>query len=225
MIDSDADGIPDYRDLDSDNDGLTDAYEAGGSDENGDGVIDNFLDSNNDGHDDTVAAMPLPNEDFDGDSVLDFRDVDSDNDGLPDLAEADGFASDADNDGRVDDFTDSNGDGLDDAVAALPFDVDDIDEDGSPDHLDLDTDNGGIFDLVEAGGVDSDNDGIVDAFADTNQNGIPDTIDATLIGGSDADNDGVIDIADTDFVTGEDANGNGVVDAQSAAAHRRIPPL
>lgn len=155
----------------------------------------------------------MPNGDFDGDSVQDFRDVDSDNDGLPDLSEADGFASDADTDGRIDGFVDLNGDGLDDGVAAVPFDIDDIDEDGFPDHLDLDTDNDGIFDLQEAGGVDSNNDGLVDGFADTNQNGIPDTADAALIGGSDADNDGIIDIADADFVTDEDTNGNGIVDA------------
>ena len=53
----------------------------------------------------------------------------------------------------------------------------DFDGDGIPNSLDLDSDNDGIFDILEAGGTDADNDGIVD---DTN----------------DADNDGLADIYD-----------------------------
>jgi len=162
--DSDNDGIPNYLDLDSDNDGLTDTTEAGGSDLDGDGIVDNFADTDNDGWDDGVAAMPLPDDDQDGDSVLDRLDVDSDNDGLPDLGEADSFASDADGDGRVDGFVDANSDGLDDGVAAAPIVVDDVDGDGIPDHLDIDTDNDGVYDITEAGGAarDANSDGLVD---------------------------------------------------------------
>lgn len=42
-----ADGTPDYLDLDSDNDGITDVTENGGVDANGDGIIDG-ADADND---------------------------------------------------------------------------------------------------------------------------------------------------------------------------------
>ena len=40
--DTDGDGIPDYLDLDSDNDGIADVVESGGTDANGDGLVDNL---------------------------------------------------------------------------------------------------------------------------------------------------------------------------------------
>ena len=43
--------------------------------------------------------------------------------------------------------------------------------DGIPNHLDLDADNDGIYDVVEAGGTDNDNDGIADGAVDAN--GVP----------------------------------------------------
>lgn len=58
--DSDGDQIPDYRDADSDNDGVPDKVEGGG------------------------GALNTPPPDFDGDGVADFRDGDSDNDGVGD---------------------------------------------------------------------------------------------------------------------------------------------
>lgn len=42
----------------------------------------------------------------------------------------------------------------------------DTDGDGIPNRLDLDADNGGINDVIEAGGVDNDNDGVVDGGVD-----------------------------------------------------------
>jgi len=54
-VDTDANSIPDYLDLDSDNDGIADALEAGADptlpvDTNGDGVPDSLdLDSDGDG--------------------------------------------------------------------------------------------------------------------------------------------------------------------------------
>ena len=156
--------------------------------------------------DDGVAALPLPNNDTDGDGLEDFRDVDSDNDGLPDLAEAAGFGSDADGDGLVDNFADANSDGLDDGVAVASISGEDIDADGIPDHLDLDTDNDGVFDLVEAGGVDVDNDGMVDDFS-----------------ANDDDGDGFVALFDGDEQISltailPDSNGNGVPDVDEAIA-------
>ena len=82
--DTDGDGNVDYLDLDSDNDGITDATEAGGTDTNGDGEIDGFSDSNDDGLNDATLTTPLPVDDFDNDGIEDFRDLDSDNDGITD---------------------------------------------------------------------------------------------------------------------------------------------
>ncbi len=61
--DTDGDSIPDYLDLDSDNDGIQDVLEAGDADPN---------------------TPPL---DFDGDGLPDYRDPDSDNDGVLDSDE------------------------------------------------------------------------------------------------------------------------------------------
>jgi len=79
------DGIPNVEDLDSDNDGIADIIEAGGSDTDNDGRVDNFSDTNNDGLDDALAAIPLVATDTDLDGIADFLDTDSDNDGLADL--------------------------------------------------------------------------------------------------------------------------------------------
>ncbi len=82
--DTDADGDPDYLDGDSDDDGLSDAVEAG---------------------DDEVGTPPV---DTDRDGVADFRDLDSDNDGLSDAEETRGTSCldptdvDSDDDGQTD---------------------------------------------------------------------------------------------------------------------------
>ena len=102
--DTDNDGIPDYLDLDSDNDGIYDIDEAGNGslDTNNDGVIDSnddsFNDSNNNGADDTAeATTPI---DTSGDGNFDFQNTDSDGDGCNDVIEA-GHA-DSNADGQVD---------------------------------------------------------------------------------------------------------------------------
>ncbi len=53
----------------------------------------------------------------------------------------------------------------------------DSDGDSILDYLDIDSDNDGIPDIVEAGGVDTDGDGYVDNTTDNNGNGIPDIYD------------------------------------------------
>ena len=176
LNDSDNDGIPDYLDLDSDNDGITDLIEVGATtshDANqdarldgsvgNDGLVDTLqTDIDNGGYDfdnnGTTDAVP----DSDGDGVADFRDLDSDGDGLTDLLEAGGSDdSPAGGDGIVDDFTDVDGNGLDDAVAAVPLMVKDTDRDGIPDYRDTDSDNDGLSD-AEEGSDDSDGNGIPD---------------------------------------------------------------
>ena len=153
--DTDGDGIPDRLDLDSDNDGIPDIVEAGGTDADGDGRVDDDTDTDGDGYADTFdpddGGTELENPDSDGDGVSDATDLDSDNDGTPDLVEAGG--TDADGDGVVDDPTDTNGDGLADIVdtddGGTPLDNPDTDTDGVPDVLDLDSDNDGIADVIE----------------------------------------------------------------------------
>ncbi len=168
--DADADLIPDYDDLDSDNDGIHDVEEGGHaiSDSNNDGRID-------DGNgnipitgmtglapqiDPLITGQPIPSLlDFDGDAVPDWHDLDSDNDLIHDVEE--GGNKDADNDGMI-------------GVGLVPVDINGLavgvgifttsnpmDSDGDivPNYHDLDTDNDGINDVKEADGNDPDNDG------------------------------------------------------------------
>ncbi len=222
--DTDNDGIRDFRDLDSDNDGLTDITEAGGVDTDKDGRVDNFVDADRDGRHDPLTDAPLPVPDTDGDLIADFRDLDSDNDGIADIIEAGG--TDADGNGKVDNFVDANNDGYDDNIAASPLPVPDTDGDSHPDYLDLDSDNDGITDLIEAGGVDADFDGKVDNFTDTNGDGMDDPLNTATAGTAlpvpdtdadgasdyldlDSDNDGMLDIMEAGL---SDADKDGKVD-------------
>ncbi len=205
--DTDADTVPDYLDLDADNDSLLDVSEAGGADTDGDGIIDDP--ANNEG------TIPMPTDsDFDG--IGDWREIDSDNDGVNDNVGTPFEIADADGDGIIDDATDTDGDGIADVIdrsgnfgTARDSDGDgilddtegqgDTDGDGLPDFQDEDSDNDGIPDSTEAGvdpdnpvdtdgdgmadyvDTDSDNDGIDDRLEgtdDLNNNGIPDYIDA-----------------------------------------------
>ena len=209
-MDTDADGLADYIDVDSDNDGLTDVFEAGGFDTDSDGVVDGFIDADGNGHDDNTAANPLPDSDSDGDGFVNHLDLDSDNDGLPDIWESAGVSFDVDGDGHIDDLTDSNGDGLADNVLANH--IVDTDGDGSTNHLDIDADNDGIVDLVEAGGDDLNGDGLVDAWTDSDGDGVVDAVDVDFTNGDDADGDGIDDFADADFVLLVDTDGDGIVD-------------
>lgn len=54
IVDADLDGLPNWMDTDSNNDGLVDAVAMGGLDENGDGRLDGFRDSDGDGFHDKV---------------------------------------------------------------------------------------------------------------------------------------------------------------------------
>ncbi|MHA7102324.1 RHS repeat domain-containing protein [Roseivirga pacifica] len=108
-VDTDGDGTPNHLDLDSDDDGCSDAFEAGVTtdtttdyqfaatpDVNGNGLNDDVEDGTSGNvvyaHTSTYAAYAL-NDDFklcvdtDGDSVADIYDIDDDNDGTLDNAE------------------------------------------------------------------------------------------------------------------------------------------
>ncbi len=229
--DTDRDGVLDIKDLDSDNDGLPDLIEAGGDDIDGDGRVDNYVDNNNDGYDDGMAAVPLPVDNSDSDDLPDYKDLDSDNDGIPDTRESALAALDSNGDGRIDDgvdaqasqqssnfvggqllndILDEDGDGWADNIPANM--IVDTDGDGMPNHQDRDSDGDGINDLIEAGGVDEDGDGEVDGWNDVDADGIPDDIDADQLGTSDSDGDGIADFADADYLNEADSDGDGIVD-------------
>ncbi len=204
-IDDDNDGIPDYVEsngadafADDDSDGIpnfTDASYPGFVDVNNDGVNDHF--------------------DTDLDGIPNQMDLDSDNDGIPDVVEAGGV--DANGDGRIDNYTDTDNDGLSQNVDANNtgqagsgngLGLRDTDADGIPDYIDLDSDNDGIPDVVEAGGTDANNDGMIDNYTDSDADGFSDAVDG------DVGNDGTAEnSANALLRTGADINNDGRADS------------
>ncbi|MBI1295673.1 hypothetical protein GC175_12035, partial [bacterium] len=183
--DTDGDGIPDYLDLDSDNDGINDVIEAGGVDANRDGRADGTPDSS--GRPVPAGLTPV---DTDGDGIPNYRDLDSDNDSVSDLFENgyggydtnnDGFLSIADNS-----VTDTDGDGImsvvdgsqswGDANDLAPLDTD---ADATPNYIDTDSDGDNILDIDEVGrgDLDTNNDGRIDNSSDADLDGIADSVD------------------------------------------------
>ncbi len=250
--DSDLDGTPDYLDTDSDNDGIPDSIEgkSAGKDSDGDGIDDAYdfsqaggIDENFDGITDNAAP------DADGDGIPNARDIDSDNDDIPDSIESGVSGVDSDKDG-LDDFydADDDNDGVTD-VGSTDADENgvedqpmlDTDKDGLPNVMDTDSDADGIPDTVEsgAGKNDADRDAIVDDFdadadgdgkvdagkADDNGDGVADT---ALTANNDfdalpnyldidSDNDGILDATESD--TGTDSDADGIDDAYDADAN------
>jgi len=191
-FDTDLDGVINMLDLDSDNDGIPDVVEAYGVDTDGNGKLDNFIDADGDGLTDQVdgnnlnaynSGLGLSRPDIDGDGIPNYIDLDSDNDGIPDVVEAGG--PDANNNGIIDGFVDANGDGLHDgyinATALLKTGADgnadgradswpnkNLDRDLRPNAYDMDSDGDGIVDVIEAGLPDANLNGIVDGVIAAN---------------------------------------------------------
>lgn len=244
-VDTDGDGTPDYLDIDSDNDGIPDSIEErnipplSGADLDADGLDDvldvDFTggsDLNFDGIDDALAPS-----DVDADGSADYLDVDSDNDGVPDGLEGSDVPvlanADADADG-IDDAldidivggSDGNNNGIRDA-----FELRDTDLDGNPDVYDIDSDNDGILDGVEAdaSGIDTDVDGIDDRFdvdqtagADVDADGVDDALATDTDGDGrsdfrelDSDNDSVPDVIEAGLA---DTNLDGFADGGATTA-------
>jgi MYXO-CTERM domain-containing protein len=212
--DSDGDGVDDDLDPDADQDGITDAVEGGGRDASGDrdgDRVPDYLDRDFPGFTDADMNGVDDRQDQDGDGIPSFVDLDSDNDGIPDVVENGPATADADRDGRYDDTTDADGDGL---VAAVDEDdtdatiiismrpITDTDADGEPDFLELESDGDGLWDLVEAGGVDADADGLVDGFTDADGNGLAALVDpgerGMPLATPDTDRDRAMDFQDID---------------------------
>ena len=200
-IDTDVDGIQDIVDVDDDNDGIPDIEEAGFKlYSNGTATMDKtsaatWLDANANGLNDYIETMIsggtylIP--DTDGDGIPNHLDLDSDNDSLFDVDEANLLNGDGDinGDGRGDGL-DAEGDGLlnlyDNSTAfgsaTRPY-AQDSDSNGIPDYLQLDSNDDGINDIQT---------GLYSSF-DTNGDG---RIDGT----GDSDSDGILNVFDTNDV-------------------------
>ena len=232
LPDVDGDSVLDYRDLDTDNDGLLDAEETDHVDDDLNGVIDTVgaprrtvlvVDASGQG----AGTGGLPRN-TDNDSLADFRDPDSDNDGIMDAVESFGSAADADNDGMLDNFADVDGDGINDSFQANPSAPTDTDGDGIADASEIDSDSDGISDLLESGGVDADDNGTLDGFTDADNDGVDDAVAVVPSLLLDTDGDGTPDFqdfdSDNDGLTdlfeggGVDIDGDGQADAQVAGA-------
>ncbi len=149
------------------------------------------LDLNADFQYQVVQTNVCVNNDHDQDEKFDVLDIDDDNDGLPDLVECPESVDpsvDEDNDGILNyldadlpGFQDENGDGVNDNF--------DRDRDGIPDFFDLDSDNDGISDVVEAFGgdpeqIDPDSNGIIGLIeiTDSDLDGLEDSVDPEIFG-------------------------------------------
>ncbi len=227
-IDSDGDGQPNSCDIDSDNDGILDSVEG--------------------------------TADSDGDGVINMLDLDSDNDGIPDAIEANNGVVPANFNVTTKRLTgiDSDADGLINTVdnaPNAPYGLGststilnpDADGDGKPNAIDIDADNDGITDILEAGGVDVDfngrvdnfvdigpKDGFIDAFtfsaaniANTDGTGRPNFLDA------DSDGDGIADNIEAQVTsntilanaTFTDTDGNGLADQYESVGGKYLIPV
>ncbi len=244
--DFDGDGIPNALDLDSDNDGIPDIIEAGGTDNNNDGEVDyptpgdpmSMTDANMDGLDDGVEANPLPITNTDALGGPNYLDIDADDDGIPDNIEAQTTAGYVPPSGVGMAMTDVNMNGVDDAyesggvIGISPVNTDSgfTNSDAIPDYIDDDSDGDGIADLQENGssniflGVDTDGDGLDDAFDDNDDSAIA---GATVNDGINPPNAASLGDVDGDLGTGGDvdyrdeaaldSDGDGVTDDQEIA--------
>ena len=159
--DSDLDGVPDYLDLDSDNDGIPDTVEAQGQSF----VAITNSDTNSDGLDNAFGTGLNP-IDTDKDGIPDYLDLDSDNDGIYDVVESGSNAIDLNMDGVIEGNLASFGtNGLSNAIETVSdsgiinYILNDADGDTIKNYIEIDSDNDGCFDTIEAGYLDGNGDG------------------------------------------------------------------
>ncbi|WP_243699496.1 T9SS type B sorting domain-containing protein [Flavobacterium caseinilyticum] len=167
-FDSDSDTIPDLLDIDSDNDGIPDTIEAQGKGFK----VYSGIDSNKDGLDDAfelgLSRINTDNDIFNSSPVYDYLDLDSDNDGIFDVVESGHNALDTNKDGMIDGPAaafGSNGlfDGLETSQDSgkLNYTIADTNADGIFNYIDLDSDGDTCLDVIEAGFNDPDLDGVL----------------------------------------------------------------
>jgi gliding motility-associated-like protein len=202
--DTDGDGIPDFADIDDDDDGVLTKYEV--PDPNGDSIPDDALDSDqetvpnyldiDDDDDGVLTIHELPDQNGDG---LPDDALDSDQEQIPNYLDVDD-----DNDSILTFFElpDQNGDGI-------PDDALDSDQEQIPNYLDVDDDNDSIPTINEL--PDIDGDGIPDDALNSDGEDTPNYIDI------DDDNDQVLTIDEDEDGDGNplnnDRDGDGLIDA------------
>ncbi|MGJ8684290.1 MAG: GEVED domain-containing protein [Nonlabens sp.] len=207
-LDNDNDGIPNVYEL-----GLPSGYTDVDTDRDGTMIGDTqWVDTNGNGMNDAYEAHTP--RDTDNDGIPDYLDLDSDNDGIFDVLEYDGLGDlDVNGDGIGDGIdTDSgladdenDGDGLLPLIDNNDDDNDkldhgtigyvppiDTDNDGIPDYIDLDSNdaandlsNGSDIDNSLYADQDGDGDGMVDGTNDTDRDGVYDgsnDYDTTIYG-------------------------------------------
>ena len=168
--DSDGDGIPDKADYDCDNDSIPDSIEAQGATP----IAVSNTDANHDGIDDAFGNGLTP-ANSDGDSVPNYLDLDSDNDGIYDLNESGSGAPDANLNGVID-GSNFGSNGLSNSLETTPdsgvlnYTIANTDGDSFYNYLDLESDADGCNDVIEAGFADSNNDGLLGTNAPPNTN-------------------------------------------------------
>ena len=234
VLDSDGDGIDDLTDLDDDNDGILDTVELtiGATtydplgDEDGD-KLPNYLDVRDDGNGgdssttdyNDINGDGIPNVyDTDNDGIPNHLDLDADGDGIPDNIEAQTTA------GYVAPNADSpatyiTNNGVNSAyLGGLTAVNTDSGADTIPDYLDLDSDNDGTSDEIEANINQSGTVGVNgldnlydngDSFADVNgsfDNTQTDNFPDSTVGGD-------VDWRDNGTVKAKDTDGDGVIDS------------
>ncbi|PCE63616.1 hypothetical protein B7P33_15105 [Sediminicola luteus] len=232
-VNTDGVDVPDYIDLDSDNDTVTDNNEGNDFDFNGQPNWSyTGTDSDNDGLDDGYEGADV-NDGFDVNDEIDNPATDlPDTDGTEDVNYRD---TDDDGDGTDTENEDGNGNGDptddDDDNDGIPNYLDPIDDtpttdtdgDGVPDEIDIDDDNDGILDSVEDDNLDEDNDPLTNPL-DMDGDGYADHLDL------DADNDGIPDNVEAqatfDYLapSGTDANANGLDDVYETSGSQGITP-
>ncbi|MCL1093340.1 Ig-like domain-containing protein [Shewanella kaireitica] len=175
-VDTDGDGITDANDADSDNDGISDAAEFS---------VSVLLATENSNSNSMSNAKSSTSSVLANSALISRGVIDGDEDGIIDF-----FDADIDGDNQVDEGrVDTNFDGVDDNLASIEAVLDvlsafDIDKDRSANHLDLDSDNDGVSDVLEAVLEDADSNGFnddpssmvntVEALIDTNSDTKPD---------------------------------------------------
>ncbi|QNM84559.1 right-handed parallel beta-helix repeat-containing protein [Polaribacter pectinis] len=236
--DFDGDGIPNNLDLDSDGDGILDIIESGlpnisTLDSNNDGMIDLTNNFGNNGLLDTIETDDTPTAiitytitNTEGDANFDFLDLDSDGDGITDLIEAQDPSSFITPSGN-----DINNNGIDDIFESNPITPINSDNNGKPNYQDIDSDDDGIPDNVEAQttsgylpplGTDTDGDGLDDRYDDVNNTGLNPvaTSNAPDYINTDSDADGIPDIQENGManaISGVDTDGDGLDDVFEGA--------
>lgn len=172
-LDSDGDGIPNYIDLDSDNDSLFDVDESGAGNTNAAiGFVNGDGDITGDGRGDGPESENFRSKDTNGDLV-----VEGFGDGILDIYDY----------GTGGTFSSQYGNlnqGIANANPATTY-LKDTDNDGIPDYLDVRS-NGVTFDIANTlliydyKTLDTNNNGIIDSATDVDKDGIADIFDTSV---------------------------------------------